>query len=276
MRILIAALHSPAGKRPIGGVQSWSTTVGAVLRARGHQVMQWGPDLGPTFEKFDKFDCGIFANWIYTAPAERAIKPIGRILRVSHGIVPAEQGGEVFTSEDVRQHWGGTGSVIRQPINVEFWTPPLFTDRDRRLGVFFSYRSMPAGLPDALRLEGFDRIVHVRDWKPAAVREVLQHAGVVVASGRALLEAMSCGAPVVLADSRTYQGVLLDPNPTNAARFNYSGRGGIKNPGVDDFRLAIRRALEHGSVRAHVLMNHHDESIVDHISDELGLWARSR
>lgn len=67
MKILIAAKHPPFGKLPIGGVQTWSATVGRELKLLGHDVTYWGPE-NPLPE--ERFDAGIFANVIHTGAAE--------------------------------------------------------------------------------------------------------------------------------------------------------------------------------------------------------------
>lgn len=225
MRILLAAKHPPGGSRPIGGVQSWSETVGAQLRRLGHEAVFWGPE-------FDlpsgRFDIGLFANWSHTKAAEPLCD---RSLSISHGVIEDERpapGLACFTSEEVMEHWRFSGPIVRQPIDLEFWSP-LPEARERKLLLlFYSYRAPSTfGLADlAHRLGlGFD---WVRNVAPTTARDAMRSAALVCASGRAALEAMACGAPTLICDWRPYNGgPLFEPNAERARRSNYSGRSGI-------------------------------------------------
>jgi glycosyltransferase involved in cell wall biosynthesis len=86
----------------------------------------------------------------------------------------------------------------------------------------------------------------------------------VIATGRAAVEAMACGAPVVIADCREYQGALLDPDPVDAMTRNYRGRGGIV-PTLRDMRVAIGAALDRGSLRAHAERFHNVREIAEEL-----------
>lgn len=122
MRILLAAKHAPHGSRPIGGVQSWCRTVATELSRRGHEVETWGPEQSMPVARFD---LGIIAN---VGDTSKVLYLCDKVLHVIHGIAPAEKPvgkNVVFTSEEVRDHWGGTGAVIRQPIDIEFLADQL-------------------------------------------------------------------------------------------------------------------------------------------------------
>jgi glycosyltransferase involved in cell wall biosynthesis len=244
VRVLIAAKHPPGGKLPIGGVQTWSATVGEELRRLGHEVTFWGPEW-PLPDA--RFDAGILANVMHT----RAAEPLcDRVVRFSHGIIPDEAGGPGYqaTSEEVRDRWGCDG-VIRQPLDLRFWTTG---NRPRTLLVRHSYRRGLDYLPKLAAARGLS-YAHLRGDTPEVVRDTLQRASVVVATGRAAVEAMACGAAVVIADDRPYQGPLLDPDPIGAMTRNYSGRGGFVPT-----REAMRQAIEaaRGDLRAHVEAHH--------------------
>lgn len=254
MRILLAARHPPGGRLPIGGVQSWCATVGAELQRLGHEVHFWGP--GQSAHGI--FDLGIVANYQDTRPVLRLCK---RHLSVCHGIVPPEKPpvqSVAFTSEEVRDFWQGLGPIIRQPIDLDFWRPGR-AQRNRL--VRFSYR---AGLPfvpaiaEALGLE----YTHLAEASPEQCRTALQEAACVLATGRAALEAMACGAPVVICDDRPYQGPLMDLDTLGAMRRNYSGRDGVI-PDQASVTAAIEAAMAIGGLRFHVAQHHDAATITD-------------
>lgn len=255
MKVLLAGKYVPTGARPIGGVQSWIGTVAAAMRRSGHEVTVWGPEFGALR---GRFDVGVIAN---TAHTGSAMAHCERTVVVSHGIIPDERPPDgvpvAFTSEGVRAHWGGSGPVIRQPIDLEFW-------RDAgkpRAGILrYSYR---AGLPWLERVArdmgmGYQ---HLRSVSHERARDAMQSAACVLATGRAALEAMACGAPVVIIDHRAaYQGPLMDVDIATAMERNYSGRGGVP-PSPNGVRRAITRAMEEGSLRAHVERHHNADQI---------------
>jgi hypothetical protein len=252
LRVLLAAKHPHGSSLAVGGVQSWTLTVAQELRRLGHEAFFWGPEWPlPQAE----FDLGVFANLPHTWLAE---KLCGRVVKVSHGIVPDEKGdpGYLATSEEVQAKWGCAG-VIRQPLDLDFWSPgsaprTLLTRHSYRQGLTF----LP-GLAGPLGL-GF---AHLRQASPEVVRDTLRRSVVVVATGRAAVEAMACGAAVVIADDRKYQGALFDPDPVGAMTRNYSGRGG--RPATrSELQLGICRAIQRGSLRAHAERHHDVRDIV--------------
>ena len=256
MRVLLAAKHAPEGSRPIGGVQSWCRTVAAELRRLGHHVQLWGPEQPLPGVRFD---LGIMANLIDTSPA---LEICARWLVVCHGIIPAEAPPSgplvVFTSEGVRDHWRGAGPVIRQPIDVQYWSPGPGTHGQL---LRYSYRrglgflsEVAAGL--GMTFRHMDGVTHDE------ARGALRSAGCVLASGRAALEAMACGVPVAICDNRSaYQGPLLDPDLQGAMQRNYSGRGGIV-PTPENVSEAVLEAMQAGSRRDWVLEHHDVRDIV--------------
>lgn len=256
MKVLLAAKYMPNGPRPIGGVQSWVLTVADELARLGHKVTMWQPGFFPLLTGFD---VGIFSNWMYTAPLGHLCE---RALVISHGIIPEEappRGMKIaFTSEGVRDHWKGNGHVIRQPIDLGFWTP--FKDRSNEL-VRYSYRGGLGWLfaaADGLGLA----YRHVRNATHGQARDKLAGAACVLATGRAALEAMACGTPVVICDHRSaYQNALLDPDTLGAMTRNYSGRGGFE-PQLEGTMETIRLAMKQGSLRWHVEANHDVRRIV--------------
>lgn len=258
MRILFAAKHPPIGGTAFGGVASWILTLSNELRARGHECVWWGYK-SPDPE--GRFDVGVFSNVKKTA---KAMQWCERNLVVSHGIIPdekPERGQRIlFTSEEVRAHWGGDGPILRQPIDLEFWRD---AGKRRSDFVFYSYRAKSTFGLDALARRLGLNFVRLKDVSAEVARNHLQSAALVAASGRAALEAMACGAPTIICDHRPYNdGPLVCMDMNKAKRFNYSGRGGVAPDKLDRF---ARETMAFQSPRAYVA-EHHD---VARIADEL-------
>ena len=253
MKVLIASKRRPGALgRQDGGVQTFNRTLALTLSRLGHSPMIGDASVRPT----GQYDLGILSNLRYT---ERFADQCARVVTVSHGIVEDEKPveGSWFTSEGVRDHWKQTGPIVRQPIDLEFWHPGV---GQRRYLTRFSHRFGLEWVPQMasrMRLEFY----HVHRATPEQAREILQASVCVLASGRAALEAMACGVPVVICDHRNYQGPLLDPDTLGAMTRNYSGRGGIE-PGEHKLREAICRAMDAGSLRSHVEKNHNAVDIV--------------
>lgn len=258
MRILLASKRAPAtpGRRD-GGVQTWVSTVAAVLLRLGHEV-----DVADrhAVSAVVGYDLGIFANAAHTS---HLAKFCDRALLVVHGIVPDEspagwEGRVAFTSEEVRGHWQGEGPIIRQPIDLDFWSPGKC--RAGRTLIRYANRGGLEWLPavaERLRLE----FRHARSATPEQARDALRDAACVLASGRCAVEAMACGAPVVICDDRPYQGPLMDRDIGHAMTRNYSGRGGVV-PDAQVVADAVRDALSWGDDLGHVRAAHDVRKIV--------------
>jgi hypothetical protein len=261
MRVLIAARFTPDGPRPIGGVQSWSATVGAELRLRGHDVVFWGP--GSSLAGM--FDMGIAANIGDTRPALRLCT---QHVVMCHGIIAPEKPAAravAFTSEEVRDYWQGDGPIIRQPIDLDFWRPE--PKRRFRL-VRFSYRNgldMVKSIADDLGLE----YTHLHDATQVQCRDILNEAACVLATGRAALETMACGVPLVLVDDRPYQGPLMHIGSAEEwMKTNYSGRQGI-TPTVTNMIVEIEKSMMFGDLLKHVRRHHDAKEIVDQLLESV-------
>lgn len=245
MKILLASKYGPHGKRPIGGVQTWVATIEQELKAMGHETALF--EAGQS-EPQGRYDLGIFANWGHTG---HMAKRCNHIIQVSHGIIEPEKPvypKAAFTSEGVREFWKTDGPIVRQPIDTEFWCPG---EGKRKYLTRFSYRNGLAFVPAIAARLGLEYI-HVSRFKPSRVRDLLRQSACVLATGRAALEAMACGVPVVICDDRSsYQGPLMDRDLVHAMQNNYSGRGGIV-PTPVNVEFAVKRAIEHGSRRFHV------------------------
>lgn len=264
MRLLLAAKHAPEGRRPIGGVQSWCRTIAAELARLGYDVETWGPELPLPA---GRFDLGVIAN---AGDTGAALEKCDRVLVVCHGIIPAEHppaGVPVaYTSEGVRAHWGGAGAVLRQPIDLQFWSPAPV---GRGFLTRFSYRRGLEFLPRLAERMGL-RFRHVASLSPAEARSVLRSSACVLATGRASLEAMACGVPVVICDHRSaYQGPLLDPDTRGAMARNYSGRGGV-TPTPANVAEAVQHAMGVGSLRSHVEAHHDARAVAAQLLELVG------
>lgn len=229
MRVLLAGKYVPTGPNPIGGLQSWIKTVRAELQRLGHEVAEWQPGM----QLSGVFDLGIVANLSVTRPVLNFCR---RSACVSHGIIDAERPEAgcdryVFVSEGVRDHWGMAGDIIRQPIDLEFWSPG---NQDRAWVTRYSYRTASIhgdAASDALGLP----YRHVMNVTHEEARDALRSSALVFASGRAALESMACGAPTVIYDHRAaYQGPLLGKKLSVQRENSYSGRGEDRNPSLDD------------------------------------------
>ena len=265
MRILLAAKHAPHGSRPIGGVQSWCRTVMRELMRRKHEVITWGPEQPVPL---GGFDLGIIAN---SGDTEQAFKWCAKSLNVCHGLIPAERPCDgvpvVYTSEEVRDHWGGDGKVIRQPIDTEFWSPMIRYGESLNLRIHLTRFSYRGGLEfvKAIAEDLQYPYQHVRNLTPEKAREVIRKSACVLATGRAALEAMACDVPVVIVDHRSaYQGPLMDLSVIGAMIRNYSGRGGVV-PKIENLRSAIEESIQAGGKREHVLKHHDVQDVTDQL-----------
>lgn len=252
MRVLLAAKFVPTGPNPIGGVQTWVATVRRELERRGYEVAEWQPG----FRDPKPADLGIFAHLSLTGHLSGHCD---RLVAVCHGIIRPEQplpaDKRFFVSENVRGYWSCGGEILRQPIDLTFWTPPG-PEAERKGAVRFSYRRSKTRCADAAEALGLD-LSYVRNASAEGARYALQRASLVFASGRAALEAMACGAPVVIYDNRSaYQAPLMDTDLQRQMEHSYSGRGGIR-PALHDLVEAGRLARpsrdwveQHHDVRA--------------------------
>lgn len=236
MRILLAGLYVPTGKRHFGGVQSWIWTVRRELERLGHDCEEWEPDMELPE---GRFDLGIITNQQVTRPVFALCE---RVVYVCHGVVETDVPlpGAVFVSEGTRAKWPGfDGPIVRQPIDLDYWSPDPAVQR--RGAIRYSYRRAPthcAAACEALGIPFRESGTIRRD----EARRALQSAEIVFATGRAALEAMACGAKVVIYDHRkSYQGPLLALDIEADMAENYSGRSGFE-PTLDDVIVAVRTA----------------------------------
>lgn len=245
MRILLAAKYVHGGRENRGGVQSWTKTVLLKLLQSGHEVELWEP--GFAVPNSD-FDIGIFANHGYTS---RLVPLCKRTINVVHGIIPDEAPNPqlfdefIYVSHGVSFFWTQKGmpqgKIIGQPIDTDFWSPE---DVDYRIGVVrWSYRNtelMGRELAGVLN----EPYIHMTNLTHSKGRDVIRRSRLVIASGRAALEAMSCGVPTLIYDHRGYNGgPLLCKDMGVAQLHSYSGRSGIR-PALKDLVQAADDAFD--------------------------------
>ena len=218
MHVLIGSKRAPGRKgRRDGGVQTWVSTVRDELLRLGHAVSVCDAVILPT----TNCDAAILSNPRYS---KYMASLATRVTYVCHGIVEDErpEQNSVFTSEQVAAHWQQRGPVIRQPLDLDYWSPS--GERDPNLIVRYANRNGLTEMPQTL--DGYE-YKHLRNVDHGEARKWLRRAGCVLATGRAAIEAMACGAPVIICDNRPYQGPLMHTGTLwDAMRANYSGRGG--------------------------------------------------
>ena len=265
MKILLAAKHTSEGPRPVGGVQTWIDTLRSEFVKKDGAVTLWARGQP---EPEDRFDHGVVANIRRT---KRLMKKCDRAFVVSHGVIgeerPSKNYPTAYTSEEVRDFWmrkasSPDGPIIRQPIDLDFWSPEEGAEGARGTLVHYGYYD-PVKTHEAVAEALGLRPLRLSKDAPPRIRDILRGAGLVMASGRAACEAMACGAPVVICDNRSrYQEALLDPNIEAAMMRNYSGRGGVR-PDVEPFLAAAKAALARGGAwhRVHA-EKHHDAATI--------------
>lgn len=243
---------------PFGGVQSWCETIAKALNARQIKTEFWGPRMRLPSERFDL--C-LLAN---ASKAYLAAKAARKAVNICHGVIAEEKPfGDlpvVYTSEEIRDHWRRPGPIVPQPIDMEFWSPD---DSRRDLLLFYSYRS-----PESLGLERTAealglRFVWIKSATHETARAAMRQSAICFASGRAALEAMACNAPTVVCDWRDYNGgPLMQDDLEQAARRNYSGRGGV-DPRAADLVEIARRTIEAQRPRDYVEARHEAKAVAD-------------
>lgn len=258
--ILLAAKYKPDGHKRVGGVQTWISTVRARFIEQGFEVLTWQPG-DPVPER--DFDLGIIAH---AHDCRHVIPRCRRKVNVSHGVVTPEKPGLkmpiAYTSEEVKQKWGKPGQIVRQPIDLDFWLPGNVPAEGTL--IHYGYR---AGI--ACHREVAERLgltpLRIKYGDAAEVKRRFQGASIVLASGRAALEAMATCVPVVICDNRSrYQPPLMDMDIEGSMTRNYSGRGGVM-PDARHLLYACQEAMDRGSLRGHVTQHHDSRKIAQQL-----------
>ena len=228
MRILITSGHL----ENFSGSKQWAYTVAMFLHGL-HDVtvtshrcgrMAWKMEeaglrvvpINDLIEKGERFEFGIISQ-IQTADVLRH-NLCDRSVYVSHGLGNSDKplwdcDRVVAISEEVAQKWG-IKEVVYNPINTErYWAPlnVLYISNHGGLGKMLDEVCNELGY-------NYRRISTV--WE---VEAEIAWADVVVSVGRGVLEAMSCGKRVIVADYRRYNGEPLADSYYNLSH-NCSGR----------------------------------------------------
>lgn len=271
MRVLLTQ-HAPVGS--IGGTQTWVRTVAEELSRRGHLV---GVACATATGLTQSYDLAFVSQ---NSTADLAREHAVRTVYVSHGIHDLERPDSmcndlVAVSEEVREKWwnepfiGHQAEVVRQPINTSLYCP-LATEAPKVDVLRVSTYGEMEWLEPLCEEHGWSyrHLRHARD--PHAVAGWMRRARVVVAVGRAALEAMSCGRMVVVADHRVHNpGAMIDGDPIGSRWWNYSGRGGFEaNPDtvLPQLQAAMSGQYSMGTFyREHVMMQHEVSKIVNQL-----------
>jgi len=258
LKILIAGKYKPNGHNPIGGLQSWIRTIKKELERLGHEVYLW--QQGDGIAKSERFDLGILSN-IEITNHLRAL--CNKTTLISHGIIPAEKPDNscdklLFVSEGVRDHWKMKGGIIRQPIDLDFWKPK---NNVKSLVSRFSYRQGETHCQSVAAAMGMT-YAHIKNHTPENARKFIRQSAVVFATGRAALESMACGVPVVIYDHRkAYQEPLMGTSYLQQMNHSYSGRGGI-TPTKEQLQERVEHCIKAGSKRNWIKYHHDSKKIV--------------
>lgn len=259
-RLLLCALH-----KDFGGVSTWMFTLEKEFLKRGFEVFIAGPEDEPEGD----FDFGLFSNIQYT---KKFLKICKKSFNICHGIVEEEKPDPslpiVYTSESNAKAWGFSGFLINQPIDVDFWHCKELSPKERLL--LLSYRA-PEDFSDKIssycEAIGFG-FRHLKEYDAEQAKKEISKSTLVLASGRAFLEAASCGVPVMICDHRsTYQMPFICTDWESSLFNNYSGRGkNSQQVNLENFRRGFRDCFDRGSVRERVIASHSAEQVCEQFS----------
>ena len=212
-----------------GGTECWCWAMADELRRRGHDVALYTPNPGRFLERTghrvaspgESFDLVLDNHGVSLG------KFGGVTIHTCHGVIPAESpmptaDANVAVSKRVAQRWG-LNSVIMNGIDTErFKCTAAPGDTLHRVLSLCKSNTADAMLADACHLAGVD-LQTTYGRESFDVEKLINGADIVVGVGRSLLDAMSCGRPVVSFDDRSYYAV------------RYHGGGYIRR---DQYRLA--------------------------------------
>lgn len=265
MKILVTTGHLDN----FSGSKQWVYTVTKEL-SKLHKVVVTAPRLGAMAEKIrenikwvvvvhmdellrvaseNDFDLGVISQ-VQSAPILRS-KLCKTTIYVSHGLGQADKplwdcGVVVGLSDEINKRWG-IKHLSYNPIDAEWYNCPKKV----------LYLSEHGGLLDKLKEVckelGYE-LRHAR--KTWYIRDAIHWADIVVSVGRGVLEAMSCGKRVIIADYRKYNGQPLMDYGYNVSH-NCSGRCDRIDPTVDMLRETLL-----GSVGRDTILRYHDVSKV--------------
>ena len=245
-----------------GGSETWTLTVATELVRRGYEVIVYSLDIGPFAEAFPcpvvrevagTFDLGL-VNHNSCIPAAR--EACRTVIMTCHGTFPPlEQpvlGADhyVAISEEVHAHLerqGFSATIIRNPIDCEVFSP---TNRvGEKLGTILSLcqGALANQLLAALcEREGWALRTIDDGHRELGIEKLVNEADLVVGLGRSAMEAMACGRPVLVFDSRSYtpyamDGIVTEHNVDELIECNLSGRRFRLEATIDSVAAQLER-----------------------------------
>lgn len=244
----------------LGGSQTFTLTIAKELIALGHDVEYYttkdgiiGAELkklGVNKRKARKNYDLILVNQNNNIKLLDTLK--GRKIQIVHGLVEAEEPIEriehIAVSQEIAEKYD-IKKVISQPIDLKRFTPTeegegilcLCQGEKAREMVEKAGKSM--GIPVTSRAKFHNAT--------SKIEEEIQKAAIVVGAGRGIAEALACGKPCIVMDSRDYNGFKADGCIARGADIleseecNYSGRAKSITPTEKNVRSWIQTALDH-------------------------------
>jgi glycosyltransferase involved in cell wall biosynthesis len=246
MKILITNNHLNTW----GGSETWVLTVYNELR-QNHEVdvftlVKGGgvSDIIPTIVPESEYDL-ILCNH---NTCFHVIRHLGPVTYISHGTVPkleqAPKGARryISISEEIYLHtlkqYGIKSDIVLNPVDLRFYKSSLQPNRPPK-----TFLSMCQGVSAQNNVRSFGETISAeteRGKRQRILPEEFNRSDLVFSLGRGAYEGLACGRPVIVYDSRDYNGDLYDgliteENIDTLLKFNCSGR-------------ATRRTFSRGTV----------------------------
>jgi len=228
-----------------GGSETWTLTVATELVRRGYDCSVYAIEIGPFADAFPcpvtrevegHFDLGL-VNHNSCIPAARAA--CRTVIMTCHGTYPPlEQpvlGADryVAVSEEVQAHLERqdfSATIIRNPIDCALFAPaaPVAAQVRRVLSLCQGVRANEL-LASLCEREGWTLRTIDDGNRALGIEKLINEADLVVGLGRSAMEAMACGRPVLVFDSRSYtpyamDGMVTPDNIDDLVECNLSGR----------------------------------------------------
>lgn len=234
---------------PFRGTENWCYAVGSELARRGFEVYMYSPmpregipyfaRAGIGYAVSGRFDL-ILDNHSVLSPSITA----PTVIHTCHGTIREERPYpgvmNVAVNERVAAHWG-IGTIIPNGIDTVRMRPVSEPHPEiRSMLSLCSARSADSLLDDISRETGIP-LVTTSGKEVFDVQRLINEADIVFGVGRSVLDAMSCGRPVISFDDRPYLPIRMHgcgyvtPEMVEANRDNMTGR---------DSGMSVSRILE--------------------------------
>ena len=234
----------------LGGTETFVMTLVEELCIQGHAVdiLTLRPGIvsdylkkrfGVRVNDVHKYPDLIILNHVPVVNMAKDLFPGGKIIQVVHGVKheleqPVSGVVHVAISKEIQSYLftkGFESTVILNPVNCKSFFPSTQVNLNIKNILSFSqsedFNNM---LSDVCSSLNFNLVTINKHKNPIFdVRSEILKSDVVVSLGRGAFESMACGRPVLVADSRDYQGGLMDGfiTPDNIEQLlvnNCSGR----------------------------------------------------